>query len=492
MNLPLYQPFTNEWITFGLFFAGILALVGAAEFLQYRKNVHPESSRKFVHVLVGLLVAGCPFIFSSNIPPMTLAAIFIAVNSVSLKSESLKGMHTTERKTYGTVYFPVSFLILAACFWEKPITLILSMLIMTIADTVAGIAGSRAKEPRKFRLWKDVKSMEGSLAMFLTTFFIVYVGTDVFAWLFGAAFYIPLPILIGLAGFVAAAAAISEAVSCKGSDNLSVPLVSAIMYELYLINYTHGSLPDFMLWTLGTVAVFILAYPLRMLSASGTAGAFIMGVVVFGTNGISGVIPLIVFFALSSALSKFGSQKIPKESNRNVIQVLANGGAGTIILVWNFFFPFDGVMLMFLGSVAAAAADTWATEIGFFSRRKPRHIVSMKQVKKGTSGGVTFLGTIGSVLGAVSIAVTGFFIGIEQEFLWMIAAAGFAGSLADSVLGGTLQAKFLCESCNKKKESREHCGGKSQHTGGLKWIDNDMVNFLNTITGALIIYFISF
>ena len=489
MNLPIFQPFVNEWMTFGFFFIGILVLVGSAEFMLSKLNVHPESSRKFVHVLVGILVATCPFIFKSNLQPMSLAAIFMVVNAISLKSESLKGMHSTDRKTYGTVYFPISFLILAAFFWEKPITLILSMLVMALADTTAGIAGSKSEQPRRFTLWKDSKSLEGSTAMFLAAFFIIYIGTDFFAWIFSAAFFIPLPILIGLAGFVGMTATLAESVSCKGSDNLSVPLITAVTYELYLINYAHGTLPILLLWTIGSGIIFLYAFRLKTLSASGTAGAFLMGVLVFGTNGIHGVVPLLTFFIFSSFISKIGNQKNTKESRRDIIQVLANGGVGTLILLWNFFFPFDGAFLLFLGSVAAAAADTWATEIGYFSRSNPRQLLSFKRVEKGTSGGVTILGTFGSLLGTASIASVGLLLGMHPENFWIIIGAGFIGSFADSILGGTMQARFNCESCGKETEKREHCGSIAQHVRGLNWMDNDMVNFINTIIGALIVYF---
>jgi uncharacterized protein (TIGR00297 family) len=423
---------------------------------------------------------------------MALAGIFIVVNFLSLKSGKLKGMHSTDRVTYGTVYFPIAFLILATFFWEKPITLILSMLVMSLSDTATGISGSKADHPRIFTLWKDSKTLEGSTVMFLTTFLIVYVGTDFFAWIFGAAFFIPLPNLISLAGFVAMMATLAEAVSCEGSDNLSVPLVAAITYELYLINYTHGTLPIFMLWTVGSGIIFLYAFKLRTLSASGTAGAFLMGVLVFGVQGVYGIVPLLTFFLLSSFLSKIGNKQentFQKGSQRDIIQVLANGGVGMLILLWNFFYPFEGAYLIFLGSIAAATADTWATEIGFFSRSNPRKISTFKQVEKGTSGGVTLIGTFGSFLGAGVIAGVGLLLGVDPELFWIITAAGFIGSIADSILGGTVQARFYCKSCEKETEKRRHCSGVTQHVNGFKWMDNDMVNFLNTITGAVVTYF---
>lgn len=61
------------------------------------------------------------------------------------------------------------------------------------------------------------------------------------------------------------------------------------------------------------------------------------------------------------------------------------------------FQPFENQSVTFvilLGALAAATADTWATEIGAFSPRNPRHILSFQEVTKGSSGGVTLLGTL--------------------------------------------------------------------------------------------------
>jgi len=487
MELPILNPFENEWITFGAFFIGIFLLIGAAEFVRSSLKWGPETSRKMVHVIVGIMVATCPLIFESNIQPITLAVIFIAVNVLALKSHAFKSMHATDRTTFGTVYFPIAFLILAAFFWEKPITLILSLLVMTFSDTLASIVGGQEKKPLKFTLWEDEKSLQGSAAMFLSTTLIIYVGTDFFAWLFGAAFFLPLNVLIGCAAFVGLMATLAEATSNKGSDNLSVPLVTAISYEIYLINYTHGTLPVLLLWMVGSAVIFFLAHKLRSLNGGGTATAFVMGMFIFGTGGAQWIMPILAFFILSSILSKLGKKSADatqKSSNRDVLQVLANGGVPMIIAIVHFFHPFDLSYVMFLGAIAAATADTWATEIGFFSKYDPRHILNFRPVAKGTSGGVTILGFIGSLLGAGFIAWIGGFVAGG-----LVVAAGFVGSFVDSLLGGSIQAKFTCSVCTKETEKRSHCGERTHHSVGFKWLDNDGVNFVNTIVGAVVVLF---
>lgn len=491
MEMPLFQPYESEWITFGVFFVFIFFLIGIAEFVRSKLKWGPETSRKMVHVIVGIMVACCPLIFRSNIQPITLAAIFIVVNAAALNIDAFKGMHDTQRKTFGTVYFPIAFLILAAFFWEKPITLILSMLVMTFADTLASFVGEHEKRPLKFRLWEDEKSLQGSAAMFLSTTLIIYVGTDFFAWFFDAAFFLPLEVLIGCAAFTGMAATLAEAASNQGSDNFSVPLVTAISYEIYLINYTHGTLPALLLWMVGSAAIFFLAHKLRSLNGGGTATAFVMGIFIFGTGGVQWIAPILAFFILSSLLSKLGkksAETTQKSSNRDVLQVLANGGIPMIIAIVNFFQPFDLAYIMFLGAISAATADTWATEIGFFSKKDPRHILNFKTVIKGTSGGVTLLGFVGSIFGAgvialIGRAVTGGAVSVE----WIL-VAGFVGSFVDSVLGGSIQAKFTCSACGKETEKRMHCQMHTSHLKGFKWLDNDGVNFVNTIVGVVIIY----
>jgi uncharacterized protein (TIGR00297 family) len=489
MQLPIWQPFINEWYTFALFLLFIFILIGISEVARSMLQWSPESSRKLVHLIVGTLVSACPFIFKSNIPPVFLAGVFIFVNALALKTKKFKGMHSTDRASYGTVYFPIAFLILALFWWEKPITLILSMLIMTFSDTIAAVIGERTPQPRNFRIWDDIKSIEGCLGMFLSSFIIIYIGTDLFAWLFGAAFFIPLPILIGTSGFVAMIVTLSEAVSSKGSDNFTVPIMTALSYDIFLINYTHGTLNHLLFWAITSAIVFYGAYKFKSLSKSGVLSAYVMGIIIFGTGGFMWIVPILTFFVLSSALSILPKTENTLEKNprRDIIQVIANGGAATIISVINFYSPNNLLFIVYLAAIAAATADTWASEIGLLSPWNPIHITKLKSVIKGTSGGISLLGTLGSVLGATVIGITGVQLGLPASLLGIIVFTGTAGGLVDSVIGGSIQATFQCTDCNDITEKRKHCNLPSMHVSGLYILDNDMVNFLNTISGIIIV-----
>lgn len=67
-----------------------------------------------------------------------------------------------------------------------------------------------------------------------------------------------------------------------------------------------------------------------------------------------------------------------------------------------------------------------------------------------------------------------------------VSIGGLGGGLADSVLGQLLQATRRCEACGRVTERAVHdCGTPTLHARGLRWMTNDTVNLLATVTGAL-------
>jgi len=370
----------NDWTLFGIIFTGIIIVLGMAEFIRHYKKWAPESTRQFVHIFIGLIVASGPFIFNANIQLMTLSTLFIVINMILLTSGKVKSMHATERKSYGTVYFPMAVLIMSYFWWDKPISFILAIIVLTIADPTAAFIGKNGRTT--FIPWRDKKSRRGSLAMFGTTILIIMLGTDILARVYQAAFLIPLPVLIGLSIFTAFSAALAESISFRGSDNLSTPLITFLSYEIFLINYTHGTLPQLLVWTVISIGIFSLAWKQKSLSTSGAISGFLMGIIIFGAGGWPWIIPLVFFFISASILSHLHHKPY---SHRNILQILANGGVGTLFAIIYFFTNFPPAIVLYLGAIGAATADTWATEIGFYSKSEPRLVLSKKIVARGVS-----------------------------------------------------------------------------------------------------------
>jgi uncharacterized protein (TIGR00297 family) len=206
---------------------------------------------------------------------------------------------------------------------------------------------------------------------------------------------------------------------------------------------------------------------------------------------------LITYFISATAISHLRKRTetdtvvagvVEKGGPRDAFQVLANGGVFTgLTLVWTFFQPNPVWAVGAAGALAASAADTFATEIGTISKHPPRSILTGKPVLPGTSGGVSGLGSIGGVLGAGVVPLVASLFGAPLAPLVPIFVAGVLGMLIDSLLGGTIQAKRICPTCQLPTERAQHsCGTPTRLTGGVGYIDNDMVNLLTTSLAAVI------
>ena len=160
-------------------------------------------------------------------------------------------------------------------------------------------------------------------------------------------------------------------------------------------------------------------------------------------------------------LESFGANRGTRSrdrAGRDWTQVVANGGIAAITALAYGFTGSSLYLAAGAGAVAVAAADTWATEIGRFSRAEPRIVTTWRRVPHGVSGGITGVGVLAACAGAALIAVVGaaFAAPPAARFAAAVAIAGVSGSLVDSILGATI-------------EQRWH------------WVDNNIVNFAATV-----------
>jgi uncharacterized protein (TIGR00297 family) len=236
-------------------------------------------------------------------------------------------------------------------------------------------------------------------------------------------------------------------------------------------------------------AVALLAWRARSLTGGGAAAGWLVGTLVLVGTGWSGGAVLAAFFVSSSVVGRLAPAQPSldaKGERRDERQVGANGGAaaaGALLGLWQ---PGLGLWIV-TGSLAAAAADTWASSIGARSRAAPRLRLLGPRVAPGTSGGMTPLGCAGALVGAVLVAATGAAAGSAPALLPMGTLVGFAGMFADSVLGSVLQGRFRCPVCGQASEWQVHrCGARTVPEGGLAWLDNDGVNLAATSLAAVV------
>lgn len=258
----------------------------------------------------------------------------------------------------------------------------------------------------------------------------------------------------------------------------------------------------------------VYAFRKRELTETGTLGAVIFGLMIFAYGGWHWFLLIALFLASSSLLTRYRakakesvSREFEKGGSRDFWQVTANG-AIPAVLALAFEFSQDPLLYAaFAAAVAAATADTWATELGILAPNRPRLLTTGEIVPKGTSGAVSALGFTVALAGASLIALSALALhwsndslmvalGFEPAgmafnallFVLVVTIAGFMGTLVDSLLGAAIQRMYWCNKCQKLTERPLHsCGEKTDYKQGFKWVDNDVVNFFSAGSAAALV-----
>ncbi|WP_254545843.1 DUF92 domain-containing protein [Halomarina pelagica] len=222
-----------------------------------------------------------------------------------------------------------------------------------------------------------------------------------------------------------------------------------------------------------TVVLGYVSYALKTASITGMlAGVFLAFLtVILGSYGWLAV--LVSFFGIGGLSTKFRYEEKRErglaegdDGARGSGNVLANSAVALAAVLGAAMSPMIGLpeyvfFFAFSGAVAAAMGDTLSSEIGGLYD-DPRLITTLERVQPGTDGGVTWQGVIAGLGGACIVAgIAAVFFGLGPLPTLVIVAAGFVGMTVDSVLGATVE-----------------------RNGGV--IDNQGVNFLATLVGALV------
>lgn len=242
----------------------------------------------------------------------------------------------------------------------------------------------------------------------------------------------------------------------------------------------------------------------KLLKPSASYLATVFGLIIYLTGGWQWLLPMIYFFATSSFLSFTGNNLkhkykliYEKSSRRDYLQVLANGLGAVTICIFHIFYSNDLNYLLFLSTIAAATADTWATEVGAFSKKKPVLITTFKSVKAGRSGAISLIGILAAVGGSFSIAFLGAILNssdnITLSVIVIIGICGVLASVVDSFLGATVQAQYFdAEHQRNTERSFNASGVKNALASGYTFINNDAVNLVSSLSAPLIYLLISY
>ena len=211
------------------------------------------------------------------------------------------------------------------------------------------------------------------------------------------------------------------------------------------------------------------------------------------TNNLAVLTAVVVMFVFSTWATRYREkdkasvhERLAESGPRSWKQGFANLGPACLLALGSYLSGEIGFIHGAFASIAAAAADTFASEIGVLSKKQPYFILSRKEVPPGISGGITFLGMTASAAGAALIALTHFCF-LEDLFVAvMIVGLGILGSMIDSIIGELYQALYV----NRTGDWVERSGG-IEKVKGIQWMTNNIVNLITTTSIGIIGYILA-
>ncbi len=201
----------------------IILVFATSKLLEKKEK---EMSRKYIHIMLCNIWFIFMYFFDNFIVAAILPALFVVINSLSYKYDLIKIMEREDKKEgIGTVYYAISLTILSIVtfYFKKPILGLAGVLIMGYGDGLAAVIGQNIKS-KEYKVFGGTKSIAGTITMFAISFIIsglifLYLGTTG---------------LIIKSIIIAAISTLVEAVSVKGLDNITVPLIVTAMFS-YMI-----------------------------------------------------------------------------------------------------------------------------------------------------------------------------------------------------------------------------------------------------------------
>lgn len=444
-----------------------------------------ELLRKTVHVSMGGFALLLRWL--TPLEAAACAALALAFNLFMLHRLTRRSLLRNEERgrgfSLGIALYPAAVLAAILVFRDRLELAAGVWALLAFGDGMAAVAGTLVGGPRL--PWNREKSWAGFVAFVLwgtaTSAFLVRwvqsgaLGGRNAAWIGGSFLEGGVELLLAGCFAAAVAAGLAESLRTGIDDNVAVPVVGGLV--LWTATWVDPQrLADAFPEILGNAAVgagvngalAVAALAARGVGRSGAISGWFLGTALYAFGGWRGFLMLLLFFVLGTATTKLGYAKkaalgIAQErgGRRGAKNAFANTTAGVAFAFLAVASPHPEAMLVALvAAFATAAADTVASEIGQAYGRTHVLVTTFRRVPAGTDGAVSLEGTAAGIAAAAVLAAAAWSVGLLGPLsAAIVVVAAFLGSTLESYLGATFER--------------------------MRLIDNEVVNFANTVAGGL-------
>lgn len=430
-----------------------------------------DDARKIVHILMGGFALLLRYLTWWQ--AAVLAALAIIFNVAVLKKVTRGRLHRPGDHASvpaGIVLYPTSILVLILLRPDRLDIVAGAWGILAAGDGMATIVGRRITRWRW--PWNARKTVAGSLAFWL---FGGAAGAFLMWWCRPAV--VPPPYIwysIGAPFVAALVAAAVETVPIGLDDNVSVPMVSAVVLwamslisEDMVIAAVRAAQPMLLPALVLNLVVAGAGYAARTVSISGVVAGIVIGVSIYLAAGWEGWVLLLLAFVAASGASRLGLRAKAslgiaeaRGGRRGAGNAIANTGiAAAAAVIGVVSYALVPAMLAFVAALTAGSSDTVASEIGKAWGRRTWLLIPPRPASPGTPGAISVPGTLAGFGAALLLGFAAAGLGlIEQGDVFAVVMGATIGSFVESALGATLEPRGI--------------------------LDNDSLNLINTAIAA--------
>ncbi len=393
-----------------------------------------EWKRKALHAAMGLFALALRWLSWEQAAGCAVAALLF---NVLVLPRVGRGIYRdpAKRRDVGIVAYPAMVLFLVLVFRGRAMPVAAAVwAMMAFGDSAAAVFGRLVGGPRL--PWNPEKTWIGLFANW------AFGGAAAVLFSGFVAARVPGPAAVAMVMGVAGLFAFFESVRSGLDDNLVAAPPAAFLLAWVTLSAgatASGPRPGLGLALAVNAAVAIAAFGLRSVSASGAIAGSLAGTCILASGGFPAYAVLWTFFLAGTVASRLGYREKERQGTaqarqgrRGAEHVVANCLLATLIALLSSFRASWGIA--FAACFAAALADTLGTEFGSLYGKRAFSPVGGGPKPVGAPGAVSWPGLAASAAGAALVAAMAWLTGlIAWQAAWVVAAAGFAGALAESV-----------------------------------------------------------